>query len=322
METTRNNPLAGRDLLRLLDLTPDEFFLVLAKAQENKRRWKADAAAAQQQAPYTGQAVGVILEKPSLRTRVSFEVAIARLGAYPVVMSDANSAFSRGESLKDTIMVMERFVDAVVIRSFAQARVEEMAHWAQVPVVNALTDDFHPCQGLADFLTMYEHKGDLAKLRLAYVGDGNNMAHTYLEGAALCGMEVRVATPVAYPPQTKYVEECERLAAQTGARLLVGTDPQSALEGADVVITDTWASMGAEAEHDERARVFAPYQITAGSFELAAPGAVFLHCLPAHRGEEVTDEVMDAPYSLIYDEAENRLHAQQALLELLLEKRG
>jgi ornithine carbamoyltransferase len=315
---TENNPLAGRDLLRLLDLTPDEFALVLATAQENKARWKADAAAAQRQAPYIGRSVGIILEKPSLRTRVSFELATARLGAYPVVMSDTNSAFSRGESIKDTTMVMERFVDAIVIRSFAQSRVEEIAHWARVPVINALTDDFHPCQGLADFLTIYEHKGDLSRIRLAYVGDGNNMAHTYLEGGALCGMEVRIATPEAYRPQAEYVEQCQQLAAQTGAKLLVSTDPQAALEDADVVITDTWASMGAESEHDERVSAFLPYQVSAASFELAAPGAIFLHCLPAHRGEEVTDEVMDAPFSAIYDEAENRLHAQQALLMLVL----
>jgi ornithine carbamoyltransferase len=317
-EELKGNPFAGRDLLRLCDLTPGEFHAVLSTARANKALWKADAAAAQRQAPYQGRAIGVILEKPSLRTRVSFELAAARLGAHPVVMSDTNSAFSRGESIKDTTMVMERFVSAIVIRSFAQARIEEIAHWASVPVVNALTDDFHPCQGLADFLTMYERKGDLSKLKLAYVGDGNNMAHTYLEGGALCGMEVHIATPNAYRPQEQYVEQCQALAAQTGAKLVVGTNPTAALEGADVVITDTWASMGAEAEHEERVSAFVPYRISAASFELAAPGAIFLHCLPAHRGEEVTDEVMDAPYSAIYDEAENRLHAQQALLMLVL----
>ena len=316
--TLAENPLIGRDFLRLLDLTPDEFHLVLSTALANKKLWKADPAREQSQAPYTGKAVGIILEKPSLRTRVSFELATARLGAYPVVMSDTHSAFSRGESLKDTTMVMERFVSALVIRSFAQARIEEIAHWASIPVVNALTDDFHPCQGLADFLTMYEHKGDLSKLKLAYVGDGNNMAHTYLEGGALCGMEVYIAAPEAYQPLPAYVDQCQKVAETTGATLVVGTDAKAALAGADVVITDTWASMGAEAEHDERVEVFKPYQITAASFELAAPNAIFLHCLPAHRGEEVTDEVMDAPYSAIYDEAENRLHAQQALLMLLL----
>jgi ornithine carbamoyltransferase len=316
--TLAGNPLAGCDFLRLFDLSPTEFHLVLSTAIAQKRAWQTDPAAAQAAAPYSGQAVGIILEKPSLRTRVSFELATARLGAHPVVMADSNSAFSRGESLKDTTMVMERFVDAIVIRSFAQARVEEIAKWASIPVVNALTDDFHPCQGLADFLTIYERKGDLSKLKLAYVGDGNNMAHTYLEGAALCGMDCRIATPSAYLPSETYFGEAQALAAQTGANLTLTADPAEALADADVVITDTWASMGAEAEHDERAQVFAPYQISAVSFELAAPGAIFLHCLPAHRGEEVTDAVMDAPYSAIYDEAENRLHAQQTLLSLVL----
>jgi ornithine carbamoyltransferase len=315
----KGNPLAGRDLLRLLDLTPAEFHALLSTALADKVRWKADAAAEQHKSVYAGHAVGIILEKPSLRTRVSFERAAFRLGAHPIVMADANSAFSRGESLKDTTMVMERFVDAIVIRSFAQARVEEIAHWASIPVVNALTDDFHPCQGLADFLTMYEHKGDLSKLKLAYLGDGsNNMAHTYLEGGALCGMEVHIATPEAYQPSAQYVNESKAVAEKTGAKLVISDSPAAALEGADVVITDTWASMGTEAEHDERAQVFTPYQVSAASFELAAPGAIFLHCLPAHRGEEVTDEVMDAPYSAIYDEAENRLHAQQTLLSLVL----
>lgn len=314
-----DNPLAGRDLLRLLDLSSVEFHALLSTALADKARWKTNAAAQQQVEPYVGRAVGIILEKPSLRTRVSFERGVARLGAQPIVMSDTNSAFSRGESLKDTTLVMERFVDAIVIRSFAQARVEEIAHWASVPVVNALTDDFHPCQGLADFLTIYEHKGDLSALKLVYLGDGsNNMAHTYLEGGALCGMDVHIATPANYQPNATYLAECQERAEKSGANLVVTASPAAALEGADVVITDTWASMGSEAEHDERAAVFAPYQVTAASFELAAPGAIFLHCLPAHRGEEVTDEVMDASYSAIYDEAENRMHAQQTLLSLVL----
>jgi len=315
------NPLAGRDLLRLLDLSPQELHLVLSTALSLKKLWKASPAKEQSSAPFPGQAIAIILEKPSLRTRVSFELASARLGAYPVVLSDTTSAFSRGESIKDTMMVLERYVSAVVIRSFAQTRIEEIAHWASVPVVNALTDDFHPCQVLADFITMYEYKGDLSKLKLAYVGDGgNNMAHTLLEGGALCGMEVCVATPEDYQPNEGYLKQCLEVARATGAKLSVCTDPKIALKDADVVITDTWASMGSEDEHEERVKVFTPYQISSVSFELAAPGAIFMHCLPAHRGEEVTDEVMDACYSAIYDEAENRLHAQQALLMLLLAK--
>jgi ornithine carbamoyltransferase len=248
-------------------------------------------------------------------------------------------------------MVLERYVDAIVIRSFAQSRVEEIASHAQVPVINALTDDFHPCQGLADFMTIYEYKcamggassvgvasaadgaattatttvnnsfalHNLHDIKIAYIGDGNNMAHTYMEGAALAGMELRIATPPGYEVQPKYVDECAAVAAKTGAKLLYTNDPTEAILGADVVITDTWASMGAEAEHDERTRAFATYQIDAQAMLLAAPEAIFMHCLPAHRGEEVTDEVMDAPYSAIYDEAENRLHAQQALLQLVME---
>jgi ornithine carbamoyltransferase len=313
--TLKGNPLAGRDLLCLLDLTPQELHLVLSTAVQHKAAW----AAGDHAAPCSGQAVGIILEKPSMRTRVSFEVATSRLGAHPVIMSDTTSAFSRGETVKDTVMVLERFVDAIVIRSFAQAKVEEVAHWARVPVINALTNDFHPCQGLADFLTMFEHKGDLSKLKLAYVGDGNNMAHTYLEGGALCGMRVHVATPAGYGPSGPIVSACQEVARKTGARLTVDSDPAAALAGADVVITDTWTSMGDEAEHDERLAAFKGFQVTGEVFATqAAPGAIFMHCLPAHRGEEVTNEVMDAPYSAIYDEAANRLHAQKTLLSLVL----
>lgn len=308
------NPLAGRDLLRLLDLTPVEMHKLLSTAKSQKAAWYAG----ERIQPYAGKAVAVILEKPSLRTRVSFEIGITRLGAHPVVMSDANSAFSRGETIQDTIKVLERFVDAIVIRSFAQQRVEEIAQWASIPVINALTDDYHPCQGLADFLTMFEHRGDLSKLKLAYVGDGNNMAHTYLEGGALTGMRVSIATPRGYETNAKIVAECEAVAKQTDAVLELCHDPAQALQGADVVITDTWTSMGDEAEHDIRLKAFSGFQITADSFKLAAADAIFLHCLPAHRGEEVTDEVMDAPYSAIYDEAENRLHAQKALLSLTM----
>jgi ornithine carbamoyltransferase len=309
-----DNPLAGRDFLRLLDLTSLELHQLLSTAAQQKAAWKSG----DHSQPHTGKAVAVILEKPSLRTRISFETGIARLGAHPAVMSDTNSAFSRGETVQDTIKVLERFVDAIVIRSFAQQRLEEIAHWASIPVVNALTDDYHPCQGLADFLTMYERLGDLSKLKLAYLGDGNNMAHTYLEGGALIGMQVAVATPQGYAPNARIVAECQAVAEKTGAVLTLGYDPAVALQGADVVITDTWTSMGDEAEHDIRLAAFKGFQVTLDSFELAAPKAIFLHCLPAHRGEEVTDAVMDAPFSAIYDEAENRLHVQKALLSLVL----
>jgi ornithine carbamoyltransferase len=262
------------------------------------------------------------MEKPSLRTRVSFELAVKRLGAHATVMSDTSSAFSRGESIKDTVMVLERYVDAIVMRTFAQTRIESVAGHASVPTINALSDDFHPCQGLADFLTMYEHLGDLRKLSIAYVGDGNNMAHTYLEGAALIGCRLRIASPQNYTPNSTYLAQVMEVAALSGADIAVVDKPELALAGANVVITDTWASMGAAAEHSERASVFADFHIDAGAMKLAADNAIFLHCLPAHRGEEVSNEVMDAPYSKIYDEAENRLHAQKALLSLLMAERG
>ena len=308
------NPLAGRDVLRLLDLSPDEVELVLDTAAKQKADW----AAGVYEMPYPHKSVAIILEKPSMRTRNSFDVGITRLGAHAVVMSDDHSAFSRGETVKDTILVLERFFDAVVIRTYEQSKVEELAKWASIPIVNALTDDFHPCQVLADLLTIREHLGELKGLKVAYVGDGNNMANTYLEGAALTGMDIRIATPVGYEVDAKVVTECEAVAAGTGATIKIGTDPDAAVEGVDVVITDTWTSMGDEEEHDARLAAFDGFQVNAELMAKAAPEAIFMHCLPAHRGEEVTDEVMDGPQSVIYDEAGNRLHAQKALVSLLL----
>lgn len=309
-----NNPLAGRDVLRLLDLTPEEVKLVLDTAAKQKSDWSKGVF----EKPYENKSVAIILEKPSMRTRNSFDVGVTRLGAHSIVMSDSHSAFSRGESVKDTTLVLERFVDAIVIRTFAQAKVEEVAHWASIPVVNALTDDYHPCQVLADMLTAKEHLGDLDKLTLAYIGDGNNMANTYLEGGALTGMNIRIATPKGYEPSSTNYKECLEVAKLTGAKLELMQDPKDAVSGADIVITDTWTSMGDEAEHDLRLKAFEGYQVDANMMALASPDAIFMHCLPAHRGEEVTDEVMDGVQSAIYDEAENRLHAQKALLSLIM----
>jgi ornithine carbamoyltransferase len=310
------NPLAGRDLLRLLDLTPDEFSLVLKTAQDQKAAWKLGF----RDAPYAGCAVAIILEKPSMRTRTSFEVGVAQLGAHPVVMSDGHSAFSRGETIQDTTLVLERFVDAIVIRTFAQEKVEEVAEWAHIPVINALTDSFHPCQVLADMLTISEHKGKLAGLKLAYVGDGNNMANSYLEGGVLAGMHVSIATPIDYKCDETILDDIQELASSTGADIELGHDPEAAVAAADVIITDTWVSMGDEGEHSLRVAAFAGFQVNDALMALAKDDAIFLHCLPAHRGEEVCDSVMDGIQSVIYDEAENRLHAQKALLSLLMAK--
>jgi ornithine carbamoyltransferase len=306
--------LKGRDLLSLGDLTPAELIHILDVAEAQKTAW----ARGERTAPLAGKAVALIFQKPSMRTRVSFEIACVRLGAHPVVMSGPDSAFSRSESVFDTTKVLERYCDAIVIRTFEQSMVDEIAEVAQVPVVNALTDDHHPCQGLADLLTIREHLGRLEGVKIAYVGDGNNMANTYLLGGALAGMVVATASPEAYLPSSQIVDEARAIAEKTGATIEVGTDVDAALAGADIVITDTWASMGQEAEHAERVSVFEPYRVDASLMAKAGSGAYFMHCLPAHRGEEVTDEVMDSGASLIFDEAENRLHAQKALLSLLL----
>ena len=306
--------LRGRDLLSLADITPAELVMILDAAEAQKRAW----ARGVRSAPLAGKSVALIFQKPSMRTRVSFEVGCVRLGAHPVVMAGADGAFSRGESVSDTTRVLERFCDAIVIRTFEQSMVEEIAAVASVPVVNALTDEQHPCQGLADLLTIREHFGRLNGIKIAYVGDGNNMANTYLLGGALAGMSVAVATPLGYHPSEQIVAQARTIAETTGATIEIAHDPAQAVAGAQVVITDTWASMGQEAEHAQRVSAFAPYQVDQALMDKAAPDAVFLHCMPAHRGEEVIDEVIDAPCSLVIDEAENRLHAQKALLSLLL----
>ena len=309
-----DNPLRGRDLLSLADLTPTELVYLLDVATAQKRAW----ARGVRTAPLAGKSIALIFQKPSMRTRVSFEVGCVRLGAHPVVMSGNDSAFSRSESVYDTTKVLERYCDAIVIRTFAQSMVQEIADVAAVPVINALTDDHHPCQGLADLLTIQERFGRVAGVRLAYVGDGNNMANTYLLGGALAGMSVSIATPPGFETDTAVVEQARAIAEETGARIEITYDAVEAVTAADVVITDTWASMGQEDEHAQRLEVFRPYCVDSGLMAHAADAAIFMHCLPAHRGEEVHDDVIDAPYSAVFDEAENRLHAQKALLSLVL----
>jgi ornithine carbamoyltransferase len=306
--------LKGRDLLSLFDLSPAELALVLDTALAQKRAW----AEGDRSKPLDGLAVALIFQKPSMRTRVSFEVGCARLGAKPIVLGGGDTVFSRGESVYDSAKVLERYCDAIVIRTFAQSLVEDIAQIASVPVVNALTDDYHPCQGLADLLTIREHKGDLAGLTLAYVGDGNNMANTYLEAGALTGMHISIATPEGFEPPADVVKAARSRAELSGATLAVGHDAVEAVSGADVVVTDTWASMGQEQEHAERVAAFRALRVDSALMAHAAPGAIFMHCLPAHRGEEVTDEVIDSAASVVFDEAENRLHAQKALLSLIL----
>jgi ornithine carbamoyltransferase len=303
-----------RHFLRDDDLSPAELIEVLDLADA----MKADRHRHQ---PLIGpKSVAVIFDKPSTRTRVSFSVGIAELGGYPLVIDGGTSQLGRGEPIEDTARVLERQVSAIVWRTFGQDRVEAMASVSRVPVINALTDEFHPCQILADLQTVREHKKRLAGLTLTYVGDAaNNMAHSYLLGGASAGMHVRVGGPDGFLPDPAIVRDAERLAAATGGSVLVTTDARAAFDGADVVATDTWVSMGQEGEKSSRELPFVPFAVDAAAMAQAAADAIVLHCLPAYRGKEIAAEVIDGPQSVVWDEAENRLHAQKALLTWLLE---
>jgi ornithine carbamoyltransferase len=265
--------------------------------------------------------VAVIFDKNSTRTRFSFEVGIAQLGGHAVVVDGRSTQLGREETLQDTAKVLSRYVEAIVWRTFGQDRLTAMASTATVPVVNALSDDFHPCQVLADLQTIAECKGPLHGLRLSYFGDGaNNMAHSLLLGGATAGIHVTVAAPYGFAPDASVLAAAERRAQETGGSVTVTADADAAVAGADVLVTDTWTSMGQENDGLDRVKPFRPFQVNARLLGLADPEAIVLHCLPAHRGDEITDDVMDGPASVVWDEAENRLHAQKALLVWLLER--
>ncbi|MBX5486983.1 MAG: ornithine carbamoyltransferase, partial [Mycolicibacterium hassiacum] len=267
--------------------------------------------------------VAVIFDKNSTRTRFSFELGIAQLGGHAVVVDSRSTQLGRDESLEDTGRVLSRYVEAIVWRTFGQDRLAAMASAATVPIVNALSDEFHPCQVLADLQTLAEWKGRLAGLRLTYLGDGaNNMAHSLMLGGVTAGVHVTIAAPSGFEPHPDFVAAARRRGAETGASVTLSSDPHRAVDGADVLVTDTWVSMGQENDGLDRVGPFRPFQLNADLLGRAAGDAVVLHCLPAHRGDEITDEVMDGPASAIWDEAENRLHAQKALLVWLLEKAG
>lgn len=307
-----------RHLLRDDDLSPQEQREVLLLAE----RLKADRFA---ERPLAGpRTVAVLFDKPTLRTQLSFTVGIAELGGHPMVVDGRLAQIGVRESVADTARVLGRQVAAVVWRTFEQSRLEEMAEHAGVPVVNALTDQFHPCQVLADLLTIAEHGAGvhgLGGVTLAYLGDGaNNMAHSYLLGGATAGLHVRIATPEQRLPDAAVVARAQEIAATTGGSVLVTSDVAEAAAGADVLATDTWVSMGDATEEAAAVALFAPYRLDAEVLALAAPSAVVLHCLPAYRGKEITADVIDGPRSVVFDEAENRLHAQKALLTWLLER--
>ncbi|HEX4587029.1 MAG TPA: ornithine carbamoyltransferase [Mycobacterium sp.] len=306
-----------RHLLRDDDLTPDELAEVLTLAAELKE----DPFGRR---PLDGpRGVAVIFDKNSTRTRFSFEIGIAQLGGHAVVVDGRSTQLGREETLEDTGRVLSRYVDAIVWRTFAQERLSAMASGASVPVVNALSDEFHPCQVLADLQTLAERKGELKGLRMSYFGDGaNNMAHSLMLGGVTAGIHVTVAAPAGFEPHPDFVAAAEKRAQMTGATVTLTADPDAAAGGADVLVTDTWTSMGQENDGLDRVRPFRPFQVNAKLLSLADPDAVVLHCLPAHRGYEITDEVIDGPHSAVWDEAENRLHAQKALLVWLLERSG
>ncbi|BBX70324.1 ornithine carbamoyltransferase [Mycolicibacterium psychrotolerans] len=303
-----------RHFLRDDDLTPEEQAEVLALAAELKRNPFA-------RRPLEGpRGVAVIFEKNSTRTRFSFEMGIAQLGGHAVVVDGRSTQLGREETLEDTGAVLSRYVDAIVWRTFAQERLTAMASGASVPIVNALSDEFHPCQVLADLQTLAEWKGGLKGLRLSYFGDGaNNMAHSLMLGGVNAGVHVTIAAPRGFEPHPMFVAAAETRAQQTGATVTLSDDADAAADGADVLVTDTWTSMGQENDGLDRVRPFRPFQLNSALLARADSEAVVLHCLPAHRGHEITDEVIDGPRSAVWDEAENRLHAQKALLVWLLE---
>ncbi|MBD2094793.1 ornithine carbamoyltransferase [Trichocoleus sp. FACHB-591] len=300
--------MKGRDLLSLADLTPDEVQGLLDLAGQMK---------AGKVAPHCPKVLGLLFYKASTRTRVSFSVAMYQLGGQVLDLNPNVTQVGRGEPLEDTARVLDRYLDIMAIRTFEQQDLETFAHHAQIPVINALSDLEHPCQILADLLTVQETFGTLAGLTLTYLGDGNNVAHSLLLGCALVGMNVRVATPPEYKPLPAIVEQAKAIAAGR-SEVTVTHDPETAVKAAQVLYTDVWASMGQEADAASRIPIFQPYQVNESLLSLANPKAIVLHCLPAHRGEEITDGVMEGEQSKIWDQAENRLHAQKALLASLL----
>ncbi len=314
---TAAQPSGIRHFLRDDDLTPAEQAEVLALAAELKREPLS-------RRPLEGpRGVAVIFEKNSTRTRFSFEMGIAQLGGHAIVVDGRSTQLGREETLEDTGTVLSRYVDAIVWRTFAQERLTAMASGATVPIVNALSDELHPCQVLADLQTLAERKGALAGLRLTYLGDGaNNMAHSLLLGGVTAGIHVTIAAPEGFAPEPEFVTAAQQRAAETGASVTLTNDARAGVEGVDVLVTDTWTSMGQENDGLDRVRPFRPFQVNAELLGLADPEAVVLHCLPAHRGHEITDDVLDGPQSAVWDEAENRLHAQKALLVWLLERSG
>ena len=302
-------------MLSIHDLSVDEVQEILTLAHELKAKQKAGI----EHHLLKGKTLGMIFEKSSTRTRVSFEVGMYQLGGQALFLSNRDLQLGRGEPIKDTARVLSRYLDGIMIRTYGHDRVEELAKYADIPVINALTDLLHPCQVLTDLLTIQEHKGkNLKGLKMAYVGDGNNMTNSYMYGCAKAGMTFVAATPADYQPDATVTKQAKEDAKLTGASIELVTDPVEAVKDADIVVTDTWASMGQEDEHDARKQIFAPYQVNKKLMAHADKRAIVMHCLPAYRGEEITEEVLEANAHVIFDEAENRLHTQKAIMALTM----
>jgi len=306
--------MKGESLASLKDLTREEIEQILKTSE----LLKLQLLRGQEHPMLKGKTLAMIFEKPSTRTRVSLEVGMWQLGGYALYLSASDLQLGRGETIADTAAVLSRYVNGIMARVFAHQTILDLVKYSRVPVINGLSDLTHPCQGLADLFTIYEKRGRLSGLRLAYVGDGNNVAHSLLYGCSKVGMNISLGCPKGYEPNPKVVSEAKREGRRSGCEVNVTNDPREAVERADIIYTDVWASMGQEKEHGERVKIFKPYQVNARLVKTAKEDFIFMHCLPAHRGEEVTDEVADSENSVILDQAENRLHTQKALMALMM----
>ncbi|NLL07240.1 MAG: ornithine carbamoyltransferase [Clostridiaceae bacterium] len=303
-----------KHLISLNDLTLEEIEKILNLSEKLKNQQKARVT----HHLLSGKTLGMIFTKSSTRTRVSFEVGMYQLGGYALFLSSNDIQIGRGETIYDTAQVLSRYIDGIMIRTFDHSDVEDLANYGNIPVINGLTDLLHPCQILADLFTIYEHKGTLKGLKLAYLGDGNNIAHSLLHGCSKVGMDISIGAPKGYQCNENIVSNAKEAAKISGSNVVITEDPVEAIKDADVVYTDTWVSMGQESEKQARIKIFEPYRVDGNLFCKAKEDAIFLHCLPAYRGYEVTQEIIDGPQSLVFDEAENRLHVQKAIMAILM----
>ena len=306
--------MQGKSLASLSDLTKEEIEQILKTSE----LLKLQTLRGQEHPLLKGKTLAMIFEKPSTRTRVSFEVGMRQLGGYALYLSASDLQLGRGETIADTARTLSRYVNGIMARVFAHQTILDLVKYSTVPVINGLSDFTHPCQGLADLFTIYEKKGQLSGVKLAYIGDGNNVAHSLIYGCSKVGMDIALACPRDHEPDSRVISKGREEARKKGRVVTVTNDPVEVVLGADIVYTDVWASMGKEKEHEERVKVFRPYQVNAELVKRAKQDHIFMHCLPAHRGEEVTDEIADAKNSVIFDQAENRLHTQKALMALIM----